>query len=66
MSGNKEWSEGKSLLQVWFSEEEHERIKQAAAADHRSVSSFVRAHLLPATEEMLSGLDAKEQAGVSA
>ena len=62
MSNDKDPTEGRSLMQVWFEDDEYERIKKAAAADHRSLSSFVRATLIRASDLMLSEIEKAEAA----
>lgn len=59
MSNGKNWNEDKKPIQVWFTLEEHEMIQRAADADHRTLSSFIRAHVLPAAEEAVEDKEEK-------
>lgn len=52
---------GRSTIPVSISmtPEEQEIIQRAAEADHRSVSSFVKVHILPIAEKKLAEVEQK-------
>ncbi len=47
---------GARPIQVWTSPEEHALIKQAAASESISVSSFIRSRILKESKNLLGSL----------